>query len=142
MALPSPVADMFEPGTVLPAQLFPSTRAAMQPERRLMLAILEDAVATAERYGRARFRGRRAQVEARVWILSDDVRWPFSFVNVCDTLGLDPRCLRRGLAKLVARAGDRSEPAKPVRLAMRRMSGSRTRVTLPPARRSLDAGVD
>jgi hypothetical protein len=29
------------------------------------------------------------------WLSSDDIGWPFSFVNICHALGIDPGWLRR-----------------------------------------------
>ena len=40
---------------------------------------------------------RRLAREAQQWLLADDARWLFSFVNICTVLGLDPEYLRRGL---------------------------------------------
>jgi hypothetical protein len=42
-------------------------------------------------------RRRRAFREAYVWVASDERRWPFSFLNVCDMLELSPRTLRTKL---------------------------------------------
>jgi hypothetical protein len=44
-------------------------------------------------------RRRRAFREAYVWVKSNERRWPFSFLNVCDMLDLSPEALR---AKLLA----------------------------------------
>ena len=44
-------------------------------------------------------RRRRAFREAYVWVKSNERRWPFSFLNVCDMLDLSPEALR---AKLFA----------------------------------------
>jgi hypothetical protein len=33
------------------------------------------------------------------WFRSDDTRWPYSFVNVCDGLGLSPGAVRRTLSR-------------------------------------------
>src|SRR5207237_10741268 len=38
-------------------------------------------------------------VEAREWIETVDSRWPFSFENVCDGLGLEVTNLRRRLLR-------------------------------------------
>jgi len=112
---------------VLPASL-PEPRFAMQPEKRLLLAMLEDAITAARRpAGKPRRRPQAPRVEARRWIFSNDVRWPFSFVNVCGVLGIDPYYLRRGLIQSADRFGD--EPVRPIRSRARLMSGSRTRVT-------------
>ena len=58
-----------------------------QGEKRLMLAILTDAVGCIERYRTAR--GARCWTEyhaALQWVRSHDQRWPFSFENICQTL--------------------------------------------------------
>jgi len=119
-----------EPETVLPSQLIGSGRfdASAMPEKRLMLAVLEDAVITFQRYATStRRRGRRLFSEAEVWILSDEADWTCSFLDVCDALGLDSRYLRQGL--LAWRDRQRSEGATPTayRQPFRRLSGSRTR---------------
>jgi hypothetical protein len=86
--------------TVLPEQ-FHSTAAGLgsgRPEAALMHAVLEDAV-NCVRYG-LRTTDRRKQRlarEAEEWLLSDDAEWPFSFLNICTVLGLEPQYIRRGL---------------------------------------------
>jgi hypothetical protein len=71
----------------------------VMPERRLMLAVLENAVMALERHATSQGRGpTREFTEAHDWIFSDDASWPFAFVNVCDALDLDPRYVRCGLA--------------------------------------------
>lgn len=119
-----------EPETVLPWQLIGSGRfaASAMPEKRLLLAVLEDAVITFQRYVTStRRRGRRLFLEAEAWIVSDDMAWTCSFQDVCDALGLDSRYLRQGL--LAWRDRQRSENATPTayRHPFRRLSGSRTR---------------
>jgi hypothetical protein len=45
--------------------------------------------------------------EIRDWVLADDPGWPFSFVNACAAVGIDPACLRTELgAWLVATAAE------------------------------------
>ena len=70
----------------------------IQPERRLMLAVLSDAIVLVQTHG-PRTTLHRDLEDARRWILSDDRRWPFSFVNVCETLGIAFEPLRRALLK-------------------------------------------
>jgi hypothetical protein len=72
--------------------------APMTPARRLMAAVLEDAVheLTHPGGGSARARERRWD-EVLAWFASDDDTWPFSFVNVCDALGIAPSRLRTQL---------------------------------------------
>src|SRR4026208_2532852 len=62
------------------------------PERRLMLAILEDAVSCLSKTPRRCPRQQRKSFEeARSWINAGDADgWIFSFTNVCETLGFDP----------------------------------------------------
>jgi hypothetical protein len=66
-----------------------------QGEKRLMLAVLMDAVGCIERY----YEGRRTQSwpafhAARRWVLDRDRTWLFSFENICLALDLDPDRIR------------------------------------------------
>src|SRR5581483_352348 len=82
-----------EPETILPPQFFDHLRidASLQPEKRLMLAVLEDAVGTFQKYtGAGNRRMRRLFLEAEEWFASNDTEWPFAFVNICHALGMDP----------------------------------------------------
>ena len=88
------------PETILPVQFFLRRRATLRPEKRLMLAVLEHAVAEFQRYhhlrnGRARLLFEKVQA----WFASDDTTWPFAFVNICDAVGLDAACIRSGLTR-------------------------------------------
>jgi hypothetical protein len=68
------------------------------PERRLLLAVLVDAIVRVRRLpGPSSHAVRRAGVEAERWIRSDDRSWPCSFVNVCDALDLAYQPLRRAV---------------------------------------------
>jgi hypothetical protein len=79
--------------TVLPSQFFNSqTRGALQPEKRLMLAVLEDAVGLY-------LRAPHVAPEADAWVQADDRAWPYSFVNLCDALGLDRTAVRGALRR-------------------------------------------
>jgi hypothetical protein len=64
-------------------------------ERRLMAAVLEDAVRTVLRPARTAT-ARRVREELR-WFASTDRRNPFAFERVCEALGIDPSYLRRRL---------------------------------------------
>ena len=88
-------------GNILPEQFFPPVHYKNQRrgETALLYAILEDAVRCLEieeQKKRSRNQRRMAQ-EAEAWLFVDDYERPFSFVNICDHLGLDPAYLRRGL---------------------------------------------
>lgn len=70
------------------------------PETELMYAVLADALTCFEK--RWAGNGRRAQRlarEAAEWIFSDDCEWPFSFLNICTALRLDPDYIRLGLRR-------------------------------------------
>ena len=124
------------PETVLPSQFFDRLQvdATLQPEKRLMLAVLEDAVGTFQKYVNVSSRhGRRLFSEVEEWFASADADWPFAFVNVCQALGLDAEYLRVGLWRWRDRqpvpGGD---AAKVVRFPFRRVNGSRHSVTGRP----------
>jgi len=92
--------DLFEPEILLPTQFFTKLRgcAAHDGERRLLLAILEDAIGCFRKYLAARDnRGRRLFREAQGWIMSEDREYPFSFENICDCLQLNPAYIRQGM---------------------------------------------
>jgi len=121
-------AARLEPEVVLPAQVFDRRASMLQPEKRLMLAILEDATATLLRHPTPRHAGkRRALRETEAWLDSPDTESPFAFIRICEALGLDAQWLRRGLARAqVAREG---EPGKDRRRLVRRMAGTRHRIS-------------
>lgn len=53
----------------------------------------------------------RIQRDALAWFASDDTSWPYSFLNICEALGLHPRTLRDRLPTLThvaTRAGYRN----------------------------------
>ncbi len=84
---------------VLPEQFF-RRRGSRQPERGLMLAVIENAVDTYRAHFGARDRrGQRLFEEAEAWLMSTETTWPFAFESICDVLNLDPDCLRSGLAR-------------------------------------------
>jgi len=124
------------PETVLPSQFFDRLQvdSSLQPEKRLMLAVLEDAVGTFQKYVNVRSRhGRRLFSEAEEWFASHDGDWPFAFVSVCQALGLEADYLRAGLWRWRDRqplpVGDET---KVVRFPFRRVNGSRHSVTGRP----------
>jgi hypothetical protein len=69
------------------------------PERRLMLAVLMDAVHRCRcRRSNVREGGPGWRVED-AWLRSEDRTWPFSFASICDYLGLDSTYLRHRLLR-------------------------------------------
>lgn len=82
---------------VLPDRLYspPTGGGLVAGERALRRAVVEDAFKCFQKpfvaNGR---RARRLAREAEEWFFADDLQWPFSFVNICAVLGLDPACIR------------------------------------------------
>jgi hypothetical protein len=102
------VQELFQPDTLLPSQYFDRIRrrASADGERRLMVAILEDAVDVYRKQAGARDRKRRQMFEdAEAWIESSDRSWIFSYENICDVLGIDAGYLKKGLRVWKQRAG-------------------------------------
>lgn len=76
----------------------PETATAVRPpsaESVLAAAVLRLAYEDLMKHRRANdVRQRRAFREAYAWVTSDERRWPFSFVNVCEMLDMSPEALR------------------------------------------------
>ena len=67
-------------------------------EERLMLAVLENAVEYFQKYVLARKpSGKQLFREAEEWFLDKDGEALYSFENICETLGLHPDPIRKGL---------------------------------------------
>ncbi len=99
---------------VLPAQyLIESGRYLVEPQKRLMLAVLQTVVddyrGAAEECttGAAGSGERKAALRAADYVSSRDRSWPFSFESICETIGLDAERLRQGLMQM-ARLRERS----------------------------------
>jgi len=96
------VASLFQPDTLLPAQYFETFRrkASLEPEKRLMLAVLEDAIACFQKYIFARDgRGKTLFQEAEEWIVERNSDWLFSFESICEVLGFNPHYVCEGLMR-------------------------------------------
>lgn len=79
----------------------------LEPERSLLIALLEDAIDSYRKYHRAQDRqGRERFREAEDWLMADDSDWIFSFRNVCELLALDPEYIRRGVREMFRKAPD------------------------------------
>ena len=95
------VPRLVEPEVLLPSQYFEllTGRSILEGEKRLMLAILEDAVSSFQKHAGAE-RGRRKRLldEASEWLFeSEEASWVFSFESICGALGIDAEFLRKGL---------------------------------------------
>ena len=97
---PDALAELFAPDIVLPEQFFEGARrdSYISGEKALMLAVLEDGIRCFQEHLRnARSNPRLLSQQAEEWIRAVDYEWPFSFNNVCETLGIDPDALRSSL---------------------------------------------
>src|SRR5262249_29989513 len=91
---------LFEPDALLPAQFYAAFRggSAVRGEKRLMLAVLQDALDCYQKYAFARdTHGRQLFADANDWISCQDRDWYFSFENICETLEISPAYLRQGV---------------------------------------------
>lgn len=105
------LARILEPDTFLPSQFYGNKGLSRQleGEKRLMLAILKDAVECLEKYRRNRTTaGKELYQNALDWVEDRSSDGLFAFNNVCDLLGFDPDYLREFLLK-------REYAAKPAR---------------------------
>ena len=96
------VGSLFQPDTVLSAQYFDTLRrkTLLEPEKRLMLAVLEDAInCFQDNLFSQRRKNQRLFADAEEWIATPGVESVFSFDNVCETLGFSPEYLRQGLVR-------------------------------------------
>lgn len=85
---------------VLPEQFFspPATVHAGAPELGLMRAVIEDAIHCYQKqFVPEPQRNSRLAQEASRWFFDNDTTWPYSFLNLCYALGLDPGYIRRRL---------------------------------------------
>ena len=95
------VTSLFQPDTLLADQFLDTFRRKLhlEPEKKLMLAILEDAVACFQKYLFARDSKGKAQFrDTEDWFFQGSDLGIFSFDIVCETVGLEPNYVRRGLA--------------------------------------------
>jgi RNA polymerase primary sigma factor len=93
------------------------SRIELQPELSLMSAVLEDTVASFQKQVSARDRrGRRIFREAEDWILDNRNDEIFSFVSICEHLGINPKYFRQGLLRWKQKnlaEQDSERPARP-----------------------------
>jgi hypothetical protein len=125
------VVRMFEPDLITPEQHRDRVRAELvdQPEIRLMLAVMEDAVATYQRYATdPSRRSQRLFEEAQTWIQSTDTNWPYSFENICTALRFEPSSLRNGLESW--RAERLKGKTRVYRFPFRRVNGRRHSISV------------
>ena len=119
------------PEIMLPAQFADLRRSGVVrcPERRLMLAVLEDAVHLYQVGVAGGGSARRLYGESERWLTSDDTSSPFSFIRICEALGLEAEYVRSGLRRWRIRR--ESDPTGLLPMPRQRhVSGSRHRLTM------------
>lgn len=120
--------------SLTPEQFFaPADRTsiAWTPERRLLLAVLEDAVVMFLRYRNGQTtRSKRLFRETQEWFASTDRLSLCAFECICDHLNLDANYIRLGLQRL-----PESRPETPVSLKslLRRPQSAKRHLTVVPA---------
>jgi len=80
---------------VMPEQFFNLPHYSDKGEVALMQAVLEDALACfTQQFVKNGAHARSLAKEAERWFFSDNDHWPFSFVNICLALRIDPGYVR------------------------------------------------
>ena len=132
----SAIEGVFIPDVLTPGQYYDGMRAdngCARHIKRLMLAVLEDAVRCYLTYANSRSRAqRRLFVEAEGWLTDHKADGAFAFDTVCETLGIDPNCLREGLRQWRLKQLDGMNPR---RLTRRSPVTTVGRIGAPPKRR-------
>lgn len=86
------------PDLILPEQYFPTPelfQGRAQGERRLLLAILQDALECIRKYAFSKEHTHKKLFrEAEEWISSSNPAWLFSFDNICTIFNLNPDYIR------------------------------------------------
>jgi len=117
------LARILEPDIFLPSQFYGSGGLSrkLEGEKRLMIAILKDAVECLEKYRDTRSTSGRVHYESAIeWVTDASTDWLFSFTNICDFLGFDPNYLRDVLLK---RENKSAKPVHPRMLSLAAMGG-------------------
>lgn len=92
--------SLFQPDTLLADSYLETVRrkSHQEPEKTLMLAVLEDALFCFQKNVLARTEKERALFQkAEDWIMEEDGDWLFSFDSICEVFEINPRYLRKGL---------------------------------------------
>jgi hypothetical protein len=97
----SSLARFTIPDLLTPAQYYGGRRPShreMNATKRLLLAVLEDALRCIQTYTESPNPvHRKAFAEAETWILDRKAHGPFAFGVICDVLGIEPNRLRDGI---------------------------------------------
>lgn len=100
---------------------FSNRTGRLSPEKRLMLAVLLDAVECFQKHAPSHHAPSRPTkpdplfTDAATWIFADDSESLFSFINICEAVGMNAQYLRRIISHGQAGTmlqGRRSDPKK------------------------------
>jgi hypothetical protein len=115
---------------VLPEQFFRpggASHAVWTGERRLLLAVLEEALESFFRYRNTTTRrGQRLFNETIEWFWDRDQEWLYSFETICQHLDLDAEYIRGGLQRLYETETDEKTLAFSARAGKRRRQTNRS----------------
>ena len=91
-------AEPMSPDVILPSQWLPEFPQRLMPEKRLLIAIVDDSVNCFLKYRFATdARGQRRFDEVMRWLLAEETDWPYSFESICEVLDLDANAVRHRL---------------------------------------------
>jgi hypothetical protein len=93
---------IFQADTLIPEQFLATHRRKfyLNPERSLMLAVLQDAIFCFQANLMATSRKKRVLfLETEQWILEQDKVYAYSFENICQMLGVEASYLRKGIMR-------------------------------------------
>jgi len=98
---------VFQSDILIPEQFLATYQRTfrLDPEKVLMLAVLQDAITCFQENIAATCKRKRALYqEAEEWFSAEDKSYLFSFENICESLGFDVSYLRQGLLRWKDRA--------------------------------------
>jgi len=96
------IASLFQSDTLAYDEYFEVFRRTtyIEAEKKLMLAVFEDAISCFQNYMFAQDKKRGALFrEAEDWILKKNDAWYFSFESICEDLGFNPGYIRQRLLR-------------------------------------------
>lgn len=96
------VGALFQPDTLVADEYLANYRrkVPLEPEKSLMLAVLEDGVRSFQENLFAQDGKKQILFEeAKEWLFTDHSDGIFSFSGICTALGLEPGYIRRGLRR-------------------------------------------
>ena len=96
------LARILEPDIFLPSQFYGNGGLSrkLEGEKRLMIAILKDAVECLDKFRGSRSSAGKISYQSAIdWVQDSDTDWLYSFTNICDLLGFDPDYKREQLLK-------------------------------------------